>query len=1431
MLINNETTSLEGINSKKKLIDTCFFSTSQKGHSLQIKSLCLSPDSRFLVTASLDKTIKIWNLKTKEVEKTLVGHLYPLVSLSISPDGKFIASLSDDNIIKVWNSKNGSLVYTSKVYWGTLESVCLGPEGKHLIIISNDNTIRVLNITSDKIVKTLKDFDDLVSCLAFNPDGKSFAAGSESGEIKIWSIRGNKDNKILENHRYSIKCMVYSNDGKQLLCNDESGTVRVWEINSEKVHQEFIGGWGNIVSFNILGNGRYTIAGTNDRNIKVWNFPSNSQPISLQANWGRFSSVCVNSNNYLATGSVDGTTKIYDIDNDKILHTYRAHNKAIKSIVFNSNNKIIASSSEDYTIKIWDIKSAKNIFTLTGHTSIVHASIFSPDSQYLYSASNDGFIKAWSLVSGGLIYTIKDNWDNFLSLSISPNGDFLVSGSEDRTIKIWNAKSGEFLDVYYGHKGDITCVCFTPDGKYLISGSTDKTIKIWSIDKSKLIQTFEGHLGEINSLCVSPDNSYLASGSSDNTLILWDLKSRNRLTSYIFKSSVVSVSFSSNYIAACDLTGEIRLFSTKKLSEILPSEVYERYLNAKVILVGDTGVGKTGLGIRLAEKKWEITDSTHGMNLWTMAVGQENLSERVKKEIILWDFAGQEDYLLIHQLFLDNTHLALLLYDPGIQDTFKRVEFWLKCLKKQIGPSLLKILVGARCDTSTPKASQDWISTFLKKEGIAKHISTSAKMGLGINDLIDEIEKGVIWDDIPITSSPKIFNLIKEKVYEIRDQNKVLLPYEEFIKAIFSIKEIPQNDILTIDTVISSLEGMGLIMKIAPTTNAQYILLRPDILNQYASAILRQVARSEDGIGMISDREIIEARFDLSGINRLESCEEQIVLESTIELFISKDLCFRRYGNLVFPSKMRSDPPSEKRETISEFLYDFKGSLDNIYAYLAVELSYTGIFKLQNLWKDRAEFISSKKELCGISLILKQEGVGRLDVYFSTNISPQTRILFSQFVKKVLEKEGLDLEETLTTRCPCGYIIDEKVVSYRKQKELESVTCSSCDRIISLNRSMNDLYNQEISKSMNRMQKNIKEGRAKALSEVKTSISVHLDVRNSLENQTQRNTLKIAHISDIHFKKDSVYKNIYQPFSKDLRNLGVQRLDALIVSGDITDRSEEDEYKIAAEFFQVLMDDFGLNSDRLVLVPGNHDLNWNIALQECYKSVLKGTVNIQEYKSGEIHQEVMTCYIRQNEKYPKRFQNFSDYLYKPIFGVNYPNKHEDQVEWTQIDSKVGFLSLNSSHEIDCFFTKRSGINTSALTNGLSKIPSLSKDFLKISVFHHPLRGEEAMSSDFMERLAGEGFKVCMHGHIHKVQDDLFKWDYYNQIQVIGAGTFGSKSRSQSTPFQYNYIEIDTEDKTIRVNTRKKNSEEGAWEADARWHDRILDPKPFYEIKY
>ncbi|MCP4110735.1 MAG: hypothetical protein GY749_35285 [Desulfobacteraceae bacterium] len=168
--------------------------------------------------------------------------------------------------------------------------------------------------------------------------------------------------------------------------------------------------------------------------------------------------------------------------------------------------------------------------------------------------------------------------------------------------------------------------------------------------------------------------------------------------------------------------------------------------------------------------------------------------------------------------------------------------------------------------------------------------------------------------------------------------------------------------------------------------------------------------------------------------------------------------------------------------------------------------------------------------------------------------------------------------------------------------------------------------------------------------------------------------------------------------------------------------------------------------------------------------------------------------VRDDDVYKNRFSVFNTHFFKKIYsGKEYPDEYSDQsMLFSNSDDKILFLALNSSWEIDHKFTNRAGINMNSLSKTLNQLQNNTYDeYIKIAVFHHPVKGHSMMNNDFLQLLSVHGFHFCLHGHIHEAEEDFYKYDDKRSLHIVGAGTFGAPAIHQTVgiPLQYNLLSI------------------------------------------
>ncbi len=214
-----------------------------------------------------------------------------------------------------------------------------------------------------------------------------------------------------------------------------------------------------------------------------------------------------------------------------------------------------------------------------------------------------------------------------------------------------------------------------------------------------------------------------------------------------------------------------------------PATTTAHYTNAKVVLVGDSGVGKSGLGLVLAKQEWKATESTHGRFVWTFASGevQGDGGRKETRETWLWDLAGQPGSRLIHQLHLNEVAVALVVFDARREtDPFAGVYHWERALriaeeKQGSGvPRLKKLLVAARSDRGGIGVSATRLEALRQELGFDGYFETSAKEGSGIEELREAITGAIDWEMLPKVSSTELFQDIKAFLVAEKEEGRLL---------------------------------------------------------------------------------------------------------------------------------------------------------------------------------------------------------------------------------------------------------------------------------------------------------------------------------------------------------------------------------------------------------------------------------------------------------------------------------------------------------------------------------------------------------------------------------------------------------------------------------------------------------------------------------
>lgn len=298
----------------------------------------------------------------------------------------------------------------------------------------------------------------------------------------------------------------------------------------------------------------------------------------------------------------------------------------------------------------------------------------------------------------------------------------------------------------------------------------------------------------------------------------------------------------------------------------------------------------------------------------------------------------------------------------------------------------------------------------------------------------------------------------------------------------------------------------------------------------------------------------------------------------------------------------------------------------------------------------------------------------------------------------------------------------------------------------------------------------------------------------------------------------------------------LRRPDAIVVSGDLVEglslgakgypEALEEQYEIAEQLLISLVDEFlEGNRSRVVIVPGNHDVDWNgvrkaFQTEENALDNPRGFLNDPESNYRWAWKDRKVLRISDMEQYERRFEYFNEMYNRFYYGVQLAHAVDPCKPWNLFSLDGGNIivaAFNSCVVNDCFSDFGHIRSKDIADCHLAMRPLARPGCLPVAVWHHGVGGPP-WASDYLDPITvklmvDKGFRLALHGHRHDSSIsplDLFV-STKETLSVIGAGSLcaGEKALPHGVNHRYNVIQIDRKENTGLVHVREMN-QPGIW---------------------
>jgi WD40 repeat protein len=506
-----------------------------KGHSESLWNAKFAPgDGRLVVTASEDKTARLWNTENGDQLAILKGHEEAVRLANFSPDGRYLITASTDKTARLWTVKTGEPSAAPLRHDKAVRSAAFSPDSQRVVTSSDDNTARVWDVQTGKQIAILQGHTKPVRVAVFSHDGRRVMTASDDTTVRLWETKMYTLVHVLEGHTKSVRSAGFSHDSRHAITTSLDNTARVWDVQTGQPTVVFQGHGAPVLNAAFSLNDLYAATASEDKTARVWDVRTAQQMRVLGPHGGAVESVSFSPNGHHVVTASDATARIWDADTGELVTILNGHRGPVRSAEFSPDGAHILTASDDGTARLWSAGAllGQSLALLMENNGPLRGAVFIPDGRRVLTISDDNTLRLWDPKTGQQVVVLDKLGGKPVTPVLSPDGRLVVTTSDDNTAIVWNVNTGEHQAILQGHSALVSSAAFSPDGQRVVTASRDKTARVWDAQTGRQIAALRGHNEPVWSAAFSPDGFRVVTASGDTTARLWNAESGDLIAQF-----------------------------------------------------------------------------------------------------------------------------------------------------------------------------------------------------------------------------------------------------------------------------------------------------------------------------------------------------------------------------------------------------------------------------------------------------------------------------------------------------------------------------------------------------------------------------------------------------------------------------------------------------------------------------------------------------------------------------------------------------------------------------------------------------------------------------------------------------------------------------------------------------------------------------------
>lgn len=408
-------------------------------HDGWVRDLELSRDASIIASAGHDGSVRVWSTRDASCV-TYPLHDNKVVSVALSPDSRYLISGSSDRLLKLTDLDTSRTLRSMRGHTNSVTRPVFDPSGD-IRSLGADTVIRSWGpaLTPDQPTVTTP---SPVFAGEFLPDGRSIVVGASNSTLDVYdaaTLARTRSVQIGE-RRFAVRTLDITRDGTLLAAATTDGTLRLVRTSDWSVVRTLDPGERQLIAGAIAPDGSWAAAGNALGRVQVWNAGDGSPRASFRVARGSINAMAASpDSSLLAAVTQDGVVAIFDPRNGETNRTLEGFAGKAIGVAFSPDGSRLAACGERGQVLVWDLAEPGAPRSLRGHQDDVYAVAFSPDGTRLASAGWDNLVRLWDPARAESVLTLQGHIGVIQFAAFSPDAARLVSGDSLRVLTAWEA--------------------------------------------------------------------------------------------------------------------------------------------------------------------------------------------------------------------------------------------------------------------------------------------------------------------------------------------------------------------------------------------------------------------------------------------------------------------------------------------------------------------------------------------------------------------------------------------------------------------------------------------------------------------------------------------------------------------------------------------------------------------------------------------------------------------------------------------------------------------------------------------------------------------------------------------------------------------------------------------------------------------------------